>query len=155
MPSSVWILNLVVLAAVLEADLGRRKIARRRLARPVIILGIVMVIYVRGIGTGGDALLFEALLAGAGVALGVAAGAIFRIFRGADGSAYSQAGVAYAARWVAVWLFTHRISGEPLTAGLIFMAAGMLLARTAMLYLRASRVPIASAREDFPQRLAA
>jgi hypothetical protein len=83
--------------------------------------------------------------------------------------------VAYAALWVAVvaarlafvyatfhsrqldvWLFTHRISGEALTAGFIFMAAGLLLARTASLYLRARRLPAAAARkEDFPQRLAA
>ena len=178
MPSSVWIINLVVLGAVLEADLGRRKITRRRLLRPLIILAIVILVYVRGIGAGADSLLIELAFAGAGVALGFAAGSIFRLFRAADGTSYSQAGLAYAALWIAVvaarlafvyaafhsrqldvWLFTHRISGVALTAALIFMAAGMLLTRTARLYVRAGRLPIAPAeqeeREDVPRGLAA
>jgi hypothetical protein len=175
MPASVWIINLVVLGAVLEADLGRRKITRRRLLRPLIILAIVMLVYVRGLGSGVDSLLLELAFAGAGVALGFAAGSIFRLFRSGDGAAYSRAGLAYAALWIAVvvarlafvyaafhsrqldvWLFTHRISGVALTAALIFMAAGMLLTRTARLYVRAGRLPVVPGEEeDRPRRLAA
>ena len=92
MPSSVWIINLVVLGAVLEADLGRRKITRRRLLRPIIILAFVVLVYVRGVGAGADSLLLELALLRAGVALRFAVGSIFRLIRAADGTSYSRAG---------------------------------------------------------------
>ena len=167
MPASVWIINLVVLGAVLQADLGRRKISRFRLVRPIVLVAIVMAIFWKGAGSGGDALWFELGLTALGVALGVVAGIIFRLFRGADGVAFSQAGRAYAALWAAVvaarlvfvystyhsssvdrWLGTHRISAAAVTAALLFMAAAMVLARTGTLFGRARRLPIASAQQQ-------
>ena len=91
-PASVWIINLVVLGAVLQADLGRRKTSRFRLVRPIVLVAIVMAIFWKGVGSGGDALWFELGLTALGVALGVVAGIIFRLFRGADGVSFSQAG---------------------------------------------------------------
>jgi hypothetical protein len=169
MPASVWIINLVVLGAVLQADLGRRKINRFRLLRPIVLVAIVMAIYWKGVGSGGDAVWFELGLTALGVALGVAAGFIFRLFRGTDGISYSQAGRAYAALWVVVvaarlafvystyhsssvdrWLGTHRISADAVTAALLFMAAAMVLARTGTLFGRTQRLPIASAQQQQP-----
>jgi hypothetical protein len=167
MPASVWIINLVVLGAVLQADLGRRRISRFRLVRPIVLVAIVVAIYWKGVGSGGDAVGFELGLTALGVALGVGAGIIFSIFRGADGTLYSRAGRAYAALWVAVvaarlafvystyhsssvdrWLGTHRISADAVTAALLFMAAAMVLARTGTLYGRARRLPIASTEKQ-------
>lgn len=90
---------------------------------------------------------------------------IFRVFRGTDGFPRSQAGIAYAALWVLVisarigfayatshshglqvWLGSHHITADALTDALIFMAAGMLLTRTATLRLRATRLPGATPR---------
>jgi hypothetical protein len=167
MPASVWIINLVVLGAVLQADLGRRKVSRFRLIRPIILVAIVIAIYWKGVGSGSGSFWFELGLTALGVALGVAAGTIFRLFRSADGVSFSQAGRAYAALWVAVvaarlafvyttyhsssldrWLGTHRISADAVTAALLFMAAAMVLARTGTLFGRARRLPIASAQQQ-------
>jgi hypothetical protein len=164
MPASVWIINLVVLSAVYEADLGHRKIAWFRLARPVILASAIIAFYLKGIATRGDGLTFELVLAALGIALGLAAGALFRVSRDRRGVAWSQAGVAYAALWAAVigarlgfayatshshsvqhWMATHHISPNTITDALIFMAAGMLLARTASLLLRARTAPAAEA----------
>ena len=65
MPASVWIINLVVLGGVLEADLGRRKITWARLARPVLVAGAIIIYYLKRtpVATGGGGLAFELGLA--------------------------------------------------------------------------------------------
>jgi hypothetical protein len=162
MPASVWIINLVVLGVVLEADLGRRKITWFRLARPLLVAGAIIVYYLIKTppATGGGGLGFEVALAALGIILGVAAGLIFRVFRGSDGFPRSQAGIGYAALWIVVvagrigfsyatshsrhlqvWLLAHHITADAITDALIFMAAGMLVLRTAVLRLRAVRLP--------------
>jgi len=168
-PASVWIINLVVLTVVLEADLGNRRITWMRLARPVIVAGVIISFYLNGIAGSGDGLVLELGLAALGIVLGLAAGAIFGVFRDANGRQRSRAGAGYAALWVAVigarigfayatshsrslqvWLGTHQITGAALTDALIFMAVGMLLARTFTLLARswylAPAVTPASAR---------
>ena len=161
MPASVWIINLVVLGVVLETDLGRRRITWFRLARPLLAAGAVIAYYLIStpmVARGGG-LAFELALAALGTILGVAAGLIFRVYRGAEGSPRSQAGIGYAALWIAVagarigfayatshshhlqvWLFTHHITVDTVTDALIFMAAGMLVFRTAILRLRATKL---------------
>ena len=161
MPASVWVINLVVLTAVLEADLGRRKITWFRLARPVVLAGVIIAFYLKGVADSGSGLVLQLGLAALGIVLGLAAGAIFRVFR-ENGFSWSQAGAAYAALWMVVigarigfayatshshhlqvWLETHHITSAALTDALIFMAAGMLLARTGTLIVRARRLPAA------------
>src|SRR5215472_2012677 len=143
MPASVWIINLVVLGVVLEADLGRRKITWCGLA-------------------------FELGLGVLGILLGIGAGAAFGVFRDAEGFPRSSAGFGYAALWIVVigarigfayatshshglqvWLGTHHISADAITVALIFMAAGMLLARTGTLMMRARALPGGMAARRF------
>ena len=162
MPASVWIINLVVLGVVLEADLGRRRITSFRLARPVLVAGAIIAYYLRKtpVATGGGGLAFEIALAVLGILLGLAAGAAFGVFRDTDGFPRSRAALGYALLWVVVigarigfsygashsrslqvWLGTHHITSDALTVALIFMAAGMLLARTGTLVFRARALP--------------
>jgi hypothetical protein len=161
MSASVWIINLVVLGVVLEADLGRRKITWPRLARPVIVAGAIVIYYLTRTpaATRGDGLAFELALAALGIVLGLAASLIFRVFSD-KGVPWSQAGIGYALLWMVVigarigfaeatshsrslqvWLGTHHITSDAITDALIFMAVGMLLTRTAALRLRAAALP--------------
>ena len=156
MPLSVWIVNLVVLAAVLEADLGYRKITTRRLLRPVIIAAVVAA-FLRGVSGSGNGLWVELAAVGTGIVLGLVADALIRVSVNRDGSAYSRAGVPYAVLWVVVvgarlwfgygsshefsrqlgvWLFTERVTGDVLVDSLVFLAIVMLLTRTASLLVR-------------------
>jgi len=150
-----------VLGVVLEADLGRRKIGWFRLLRPVVTAGAIVAYYLAKtpVATHGGGLAFELALAALGIVLGLAAGLIFRVFR-YEGTAWSRARTGYALLWVLVigariafayatshsrsvqvWLGTHHITSGAVTDGLIFMAVGMLLVRTATLSLRAAALP--------------
>ena len=162
MPASVWIINLVVLTVVLEADLGSRRITWVRLIRPVVVAGAIIAYYLTRtpVATSGGGLAFELALAAAGLALGLAVGAVFGVFRDGAGLSRSRAGAGYAALWLAVigarigfayatghsrglqtWLATHHITADAVTDALIFMAAAMLLTRTVVLLVRARALP--------------
>jgi hypothetical protein len=164
MPASVWILNLVVLAVLLEADLGRRKIGWFRVLRPLITAGAVVAAYLTSVPTSGHNLALEAVGAGVGIGLGLAAHLFMSVSytpvntrRGVRDRAVSRAGFGYAAFWMVIFagrlvfiygsehwfsrslgqfLLTHQLSVTGLTDTLIFMAITMAVARTALLGAR-------------------
>jgi hypothetical protein len=156
MPTSAWVINLVVLAAVLLGDLGHRKINAFRLVRPVIVTAVIIAFYVKSVATNGNGLAFEIGLAALGIVLGVVASALFQVRREQDGFAWSTAGTTYALLWVVVigarlafedeaytshaldrWFATNSLSSNAITDALIFMAITMVLTRTAGLRVRA------------------
>ena len=164
MPASVWILNLVVLAVLLEADLGRRKIGWFRVLRPLITAGAVVAAYLTSVPTSGHNLALEAVGAGVGIGLGLAAHLFMSVSytpvnsrRGVRDRAVSRAGFGYAAFWMVIFagrlvfiyggehwfsrslgqfLLAHQLSVTGLTDTLIFMAITMAVARTALLGAR-------------------
>ncbi|WP_037569101.1 hypothetical protein [Phaeacidiphilus oryzae] len=71
MTANIVIMQLAILAVVLESDLGRRKIGWFRVGRPV--LGVVLIVpfFFTSLPTGGDDLLLQGAGAVAGAALGL------------------------------------------------------------------------------------
>jgi F0F1-type ATP synthase membrane subunit c/vacuolar-type H+-ATPase subunit K len=154
MSASIWIVNLVVLAAVLAADLGTREITRRRVVRPLIVSGLAVAVFVKSPQTSGAGLAIEVVGLVAGLALGMIGSRLFMVVRRDEDSntATSIAGVGYAAFWLVViaarllfsyganhwfshplgqWLAAHQITVAGLTDALILLAIGLVLARVA------------------------
>ena len=162
--ASVWIINLAVLTVVLESDLGRRRVGRFRVLRPLITAAAVVPFFLGDGASGGYGLMLEIGGTALGLLLGLAVSALMPVYadvaKGRPG-ARSRAGLAYALAWIGVfaarmffsygsahlwsaplgrWMAGHRVSDGALTDALIFMAMAMALTRSGLLYARARAV---------------
>jgi hypothetical protein len=153
MTTTMYLLNLGLLAFVLWANLGTRTVTRSRMALPVLLVIAAGAVFLRNVPTAGHDLALEATGIGAGVVLGLLAGALVRVGRDRTGRLVMRAGAAYAALWVAViggrmlfaygadhWFpaaigrfsMTHQITGaDAWTAAFILLSLSMVLARVA------------------------
>ena len=175
MDASVWILNLVLLAIVLAADMGRRKVTVMRLLRPVIAAAIIILFFFKGAASSGNGLLLEIGGLAAGALLGGLAGSLLRVrYDQAAGRAVSSAGLPYALVSVAVtvgriyftygadhifsyqlgsWLVANRVSVGALTDSFIFVSIAMLLGRTGILAAKARAATARASRAGVPAAL--
>jgi hypothetical protein len=116
MPANVWLLNLMVFGALMEADLGRRKIGWFRVLRPLIAAAAIVPLFVTSVPTTGHDVALQAAGAGVGVLLGLAAHLFVSVGfgpvkgkkgrlagQGTSGRPFSRAGFGYAAFWAVIF----------------------------------------------------
>jgi hypothetical protein len=157
MTTTDWIIDLGLIAIVFLQIRGRR-LSLRQLLLPVGLSAWAALTYLKGIPTAGNDLALVALGLGLGVTLGALAAIFTRVTRGAEGYAYTKAGVLAATLWVAgvgtrlafqlyathgggpsIERFSqaHSItSTEAWVAALILMAIGEALTRTVVVGFR-------------------
>ncbi len=163
------IINVAVLLAVLEADLGpHRKISRFRLLRPILLAAGIVPLFLEAVVTHGHGLTLEILGAVLGALGGLLALGLMRVYRSPrTDKPVSAAGRGYAFLWITVigtrgafsygadhwfrdplgrWLMSNGIPVAALTDALIFMAVAMLITRTAGLALRSRALVAPPAR---------
>ena len=161
--STAVIITIAVLAAVLEADLGRRrKVGWFRVLRPILLVGAIVPTFVTALPTGAHDLLLQVAGAGVGLVLGLGASALMPVsFDPQRGRAVSRAGIGYVALWVAVsaarlgfvwgthhglgaplgqWMLANHISSAALANAFLFLSLVMAVSRSAILGGRAMAV---------------
>jgi hypothetical protein len=157
------IIDALLLAAVLEADLGsQRKIGKSRIVRPLLLAGVIIPLYMKAVITSGTGLTLEIALAAVGIVCGLIASALMTVYRSPKtGKPVSRTGVGYASLWIVVigaraafsygalhwfspqlghWMARNAVTAAAITDALIFMAVAMLLTRTIGLAMRAAHI---------------
>jgi hypothetical protein len=148
---------------IIATQVGRRALTPRRFLLPFLVAGLVGYHYLHSIPTVGGDLDFEIVLSLAGALCGVLAAWLMRVERDQQtGRIVTQAGVAYAALWIAVFggrltfawaasnIWSHQVmrfsmqheitSSAAWTAAFVLMALSMIVARTAVVAVRALMV---------------
>jgi hypothetical protein len=162
--TEAMVINGIVLAATLEADLGgHRKIGWFRMLRTPLTVALVIPLFLQRPVTHGNGLLVELAGIAAGLLGGLVVTTLMRVYRSPKtGKAVSAAALPYAAVWTAIvaaraafsygavhwfpaqiaqWCVAHQVTVAAITDGLIFMAIVMVVARTLALGVRAARLP--------------
>ena len=162
--TEAMIINGVVLASTLEADLGsHRKIGLFRLLRTPLTVALVIPLFLQSPVTHGNGLLIELAGIAAGLLGGLVVATLTRVYRSPKtGKPVTAAGAAYASVWILIvaaraafswgavhwfpaqldqWCLVHQVTGGAITDGLIFMAIAMVLVRTGALAGRAALLP--------------
>lgn len=160
---TVAVLAMVVL--VLARDLGHRRISWLALLRPI-VLPLVMIPFV-GVDWdfAGNGLALEAAAVLVGLGVGVLANAFMKVSRGADGQAYTDAGLAYAVVWIVataarqaliygtqhwftrdlgMFLMDHQVSVAAFADSIVFLSVLPLVGNRLLLLARVRRLARAS-----------
>jgi hypothetical protein len=157
MSTSTYIIDSALVLLVL-LQIKERTLTNRQLIRPLVILGIAVASYLKGIPTHGNDLVLVGVLAVIGGLIGIASGVTVIMHRRPDGTTTFRSGWASGVFWVlgmgsrfafawwaahggsgsiASFSATHHItSGEAWTAALLAMAVFEVTGRTLVMALR-------------------
>lgn len=160
--ANILIFNLILLAVVLETDLGRRKISIFRIARPFVTAAIIVPFFFSGVALTGWGLTLELGGLLAGVLLGVTAITLMKVeYDPTANRSYSKAGWSYVLLWVGItgarilfsygaehlfprqlgtFMYVHHVSAGALGDAFIFLSLAMYLSRSGILWVKVRRV---------------
>jgi hypothetical protein len=160
-----YIINAILVLLVLR-QIRETRLGLLNLILPVLLVAGAAAYYLRSIPTAGNDLALELTLAATGAVLGALCAVATRVRRGPDGVALARAGWIAAILWivgigarmgfayasdhgggpaVARFSVAHSItSADAWVAALVLMALAEVIARLAVLRLRARQLPAAS-----------
>lgn len=159
--SAYW-LNLIVLAVVLESDIGRKKVNAFRVWRPVVTSIALVPFFFKGASGSGNGLYLEIGGTVLGLLLGYIASLPMRFeYDTVKERVYSRAGFALFFSWalltgakllysygaihwyghqMVAWLYRNHISLDALRAAFIFLSVASAMSRVAVIARGARRV---------------